>query len=395
VQYLLATNWDFGLLKKLKGTSASGLYGQTGDDPLGGGRMAMFIPQVGPAEAAAFIAQARGQGLSFNYLANAACFDNAEFTRDGYRKIIDHFAWVASTGADMVTVTLPFLVPILKDRFPGLKVCVSSFARIQNAAAARYWEQLGADKLILPEIMGRDFTALKLIRQAVGCELELIANHACLYFCPLDLHHRTMVSHGSQSGHACGGFAPDFCKLSCQQMKLRAPAELIKSRWIRPEDVGAYEEIGIDCLKLVERFRGTDSLLEILHAYENRRFEGNLARLLSLPQEGVYMPPNLALTERPDLIDMDKMQEVMSVLKEPFTAGLCIDNARLDGFLDYFKKADCLHLDCERCGYCAGVADRAVSIDEKWRQQMIGRFDRALEILTRGEIAGITGAAAV
>ena len=85
----------------------------------------------------------------------------------------------------------------------------------------------------------------------------------------------------------------------------------------------------------------------------------------------------------------------MSVLKEPFTAGLCIDNAQLDGFIDYFKKADCLHLDCDRCGYCAEVAAEAVSVDEKWRQQMLERFDRAIEILTGGEISGITGAAAV
>jgi hypothetical protein len=34
------------------------------------------------------------------------------------------------------------------------------------------------------------------------------------------------------------------------------------------------------------------------------------------------------------------------------------------------------------------VADRAISIDEEWRREMIARFDRAIKILTTGEIAG-------
>jgi len=378
------------LLPRLRGTSVTSLYGQIWNDPLGGGRMAMFIPRIDREQAAAFIKAARAQGLSFNYLVNAVCFDNAEFTRAGYRSIVEHLQWIAAAGADMVTVALPFLVPIIRDHIPGVKICVSSFARIQTAAAARYWEGLGADKLILPEILGRDFKAIRAIRQAVRCELELIANHTCLYFCPLDLHHRTMVSHGSQSGHPCGGFAPDFCKLSCQRMKLLHPDELIRSRWIRPEDAGAYENEGIDCLKIVERFRDTESLVEILDCYEQRSFTGNLALLLTLPREGAYMAPNAELADRPDLVDTETMREIAAILKEPFSPALYIDNQKLDGFLDHFKNADCVHTDCDTCGYCAQVARQALRVDEDWRQQMIARFDRVIARLTRGTIAGYT-----
>jgi collagenase-like PrtC family protease len=388
MRYSIAANWDSDLLERLKGTSVESLYGQMWGDPLGGGRMAMFIPKVGKKEVTSFISEARKRGLRFNYLINATCFDNLEFTKKGYRKIIKHLEWISTTGADMVTVTLPFLLEMIRKEFPQLKVCVSSFARVQNVHLAKYWEEMGADKIILPEAIGRDFQMLRLIRESVDCELELIANHCCLFQCPLDLHHRNMVSHGSQEDHACGGFAPDYCKLGCQRLKILHPAELIKARWIRPEDVPDYEAIGIDCLKLVERFRGTESLIQIVNAYEKKSYTGNLVELLTLPQQGAFMAPHLEVIQRTDLIEPEKMEEVMAVLREPFPEKVRIDNSKLNGFLDYFKKIDCFHMDCDRCGYCERIASQAISIDDGWRQEMISRFDRAMEILVKGEMAG-------
>jgi len=388
MRYSIATNWDLGLLQRLEGTSVESLYGQMWDDPLGGGRMAMFIPKVGRKEVTPFISEARKKGFSFNYLINATCFDNLEFTKKGYKKIMKHLEWISSTSTDMVTVTLPFLLEMVRKDFPHLKVCVSSFARVQNVHLAKYWEEMGADKIILPEAIGRDFKILHLIRESVDCELELIANHCCLFQCPLDLHHRNMVSHGSQEDHPCGGFAPDYCKLACQRLKILRPAELIKARWIRPEDVGDYEEVGIDCLKLVERFRGTESLIQIVNAYEKKSYAGNLVELLTLPQQGAFLTPNLEAIQRTDLIDPERMEEVMAVLREPFPEKVDIDNSKLNGFLDYFKKIDCFHMDCDRCGYCERIASQAISIDEEWRQKMISRFDKAVEILVNGEIAG-------
>jgi collagenase-like PrtC family protease len=388
MHYSVAANWDLGLLDQLEGTSVESLYGQMWGDPLGGGRMALFIPKVGKEEVATFIAEVRKRGLGFNYLINSTCLDNLEFTKKGYKKIAEHIEWISSTGVNMVTVALPFLLPMVKKEFPHLKVCVSSFARVQNVQLARFWKETGADKIVLPEAIGRDFRVLRLIRETVDCELELIANHCCLFQCPLDLHHRNMVSHGSQEDHPCGGFAPDYCKVVCQRLKLFDLSEMIKSRWIRPEDVPCYEEIGIDSLKLVERFRETGSLIQIINAYEQKSYTGNMVELLSLPQKGVFLSPNLEVLHRTDLIEPEEMEEVMGVLREPFPGNIYIDNSKLNGFLDYFKKVDCIHTDCKRCGYCERVASQAISIDEAWRKEMIARFDKVVEILITGKIAG-------
>lgn len=175
----------------------------------------------------------------------------------------------------------------------------------------------------------------------------------------------------------------------CRRLKILYPAELIKPCWIRPEDVPDYEAIGIDCLKLVERFRGTESLIHIVNAYEKKSYSGNLVELLSLPQQGAFLKPNLEVIHRTDLIDPEKMEELMAVLREPFPEKVTIDNSKLNDFLDPFKKIDCFHMDCDRCGHCDTVASQAISIDEEWRQEMISRFGRATEVLVKGEMAGV------
>ena len=96
--------------------------------------------------------------------------------------LFNHIEWVATTGADMVTVTLPIMLVWIKRHFPDFKVVVSSWARVANVKRAKYWEDLGADEIILAEYATRDFAALRSMRRALRCKLEVIANPSCLYY---------------------------------------------------------------------------------------------------------------------------------------------------------------------------------------------------------------------
>jgi glycine betaine catabolism B len=55
---------------------------------------------------------------------------------------------------------------------------------------------------------------------------------------------------------------------------------IIKSAWIRPEDLPAYEAMGYTTFKLLERGIPSAELLRRVKAYSERRFDGNLAELL-------------------------------------------------------------------------------------------------------------------
>ena len=383
MKYSVACNWDETLLDRLskEASSVDSLFGQITDDPFGGGRGSFLAPKGNREQAKAFIAEARKQGFHFNYLLNGACQDNLEMTRQGNRALFDHIEWVASTGADKVTVTLPIMLVWLKRHFPQFKVVVSSWARVANVKRAKYWEDIGADEIILAEYATRDFASLQAMRQALRCKLEVIANPSCLYMCYLDTNHINMMSHSAQGGHVSGGFVLDHCQVYCQRLKLARPDELIKARWVRPEDVGDYEEIGIDSLKLLERFRNTETLMQVVRAYEDRRFDGNFVELLTLPRRNAYNPPNLEYLIKPDLVNIDLMLEMADIFGYSFSDVMQIDNRALDGFAKHFKTHDCYHSSCEECGYCKRWAEKTVRVDEAKRQAILKRFDHFIEAI--------------
>jgi collagenase-like PrtC family protease len=381
MQFSLACNWDPELLDRLDPGQVDTLFGQITDDPFGGGRGSFLAPKVLPEPAREFIGEARRRGFRFNYLLNGACQDNLEMTREGNRALFDHVEWVVSTGADMVTVTLPILLHWIKRHFPQLHVLVSSWARIANVKRAKFWEDIGADTIILAESATRDFNALQAMRRSLRCRLEVIANPSCLYFCYLDTNHINMMSHAAQRGHVSDGFVLDHCQVYCQRMKLGRPVELLRARWVRPEDVGEYEAIGIDSLKLLERFRTTDSLMQVVDAYMNRRFDGNFIELLTLPRRGAYNPPNLEYLLRPDLVNIDLMLEMADIFGYSFSDVMEIDNRALDGFIEHFKTHDCYHASCQECGYCQEWAEKVIRVDEAKRTEILAKFDAFIEAI--------------
>jgi len=121
-------------------------------------------------------------------------------------------------------------------------------------------------------------------------------------------------------------------------MKLGKPDELIKARWIRPEDVGDYDEVGIDSLKLLERFRTTETMMQVVRAYEQRCFEGNLVELLTLPRRNAYNLPNLEYLIRPDVVNVDLMLEMADIFGYSFSDVMQINNRDLDGFAKHLKR---------------------------------------------------------
>ena len=114
---------------------------------------------------------------------------------------------------------------------------------------------------------------------------------------------------------------------------------LIKSRWVRPEDLVLYDSLGYSRFVLAGREMSTEWIVNAVKAYAERRYEGNLIDILSAP----FLTGETALPRE---------------VKRPF-----IDNQKLGGFLEFFKTVDCRH-HCHDCLYCRQVADEAVSTFE-------------------------------
>jgi hypothetical protein len=189
------------------------------------------------------------------------------------------------------------------------------------------------------------------------------------------------MSHSAQGGHISGGFVLDHCQVYCQHMKLGHPDELIKARWVRPEDVRDYDEVGVDSLKLLERFRNTETMMQVVLAYEQQRFDGNFVELLTLPRRHAYHPPNLEYLIRPDLVNIDLMLDMADIFGYSFSDVIQIDNRALDGFAEHFKTHNCYHSSCDECGYCESWAKKVVRIDEEKRQAIIEKFNTFIDAI--------------
>jgi len=345
MRFRVACNWDPALLEGLRGLPVNCLFGSLAPDLVGGGRPAAALPKTTRDNAIAFIQRVRAAGMDFNYTLNAPCLDNREFTPEFGKAFDELMEWVTAAGATEVTVTVPVLAQRLRRRYPDLKLACSVFNRVASVRQAQRMEQLGYDDLVLEfTAVNRDLRLIEAIRHAVRCRLTLVANVVCLYECATRIYHANCDGHSSQYWHPLYKQPNRYCYLQCTVERFGNPVEFIRTPWIRPEDVATYEQLGIDCLKIAERTQTTDWILRAARAYTAGRYDGNLLDLVSYPEKMLRYVVASALPDR------------------PLPDRLCpaLDNRALDGFLDFFRTNDCRYTDCDVCGYCAGVARKAL-----------------------------------
>jgi collagenase-like PrtC family protease len=381
-----------GLVEKLSAfSSVAELYGRIENGWIGGGRTAYTLRQASRRTLAATVNECSAHGIAFNYLLNAASLYGIEQTRAGQRRIRKTLDTLADLGIPWLTVSLPYLLRLVKSEYPRFKVKVGVFAQIDSPEKAGRWEALGADALCISAIAcNRDFTALRAIRSAVSCDLQLIANAACIPQCIYEHTHMDLLSSSSRKGAAHGGFCLDYCFLQCSALRIREPDYLIKSVWIRPEDLHLYEALGYNWFKLVERSCPTDLLLRRVAAYHNRSFDGNLWELVgpvaftpdkSATPLAIRMRTLFAMA-KPWVARIKSLADVASyaalVTTTDFSrerAPVFIDNKKLDGFLAGIKARGCSPGTCGACGYCAQWRERSVAVNEAFQKEILGRAD--------------------
>lgn len=402
----VATNFQPDLIDAVKRYPVTELFGKLPSDSMGGGRASFMLSSLSVAQLKDHIRSAAKAGIGFNYLINPACLDNREYTREGQKDLERLLEMVEECGATAVTISLPFLLPIIKKRHPGLNVRVGVYARVDTVAKAKFWEELGADCITLESIsVNRDFAMLSAIRQAVKLELQLIANSNCLMFCPMSGQHMVNLSHASQKGHASRGFMIDYCALRCSVEKLADPSNYLRSEFIRPEDLATYMQLGFTSFKILERGAPTSVLALRVKAYAERRYEGNLLDLIqpygykSTFDETPGGSENFlrfikyffrpATVKTSGLLKLKKLAERRGLLSTMEWDPVYIDNKQLDGFLDGMKGISCRTTDCSACGYCKAWTEKAVRVDRRFQLEMLKLYAEAFEEMHSGKLWGV------
>jgi collagenase-like PrtC family protease len=305
LQYAIPTNWSDALLEQLVSLNRAHrpmrfaeIYGAHQTSITGHGRPAYRVPPVDPEVFERHVRSVRGAGLRFNYVMNAPGFGGQERDSGWLGKVSGFLKYLADCGVSGVTIAHPFLLQFVKREFPDFKLSVSLIARVDTVEAARRFEDLGVDVINLnPFTINRDFDALRAIRRAVRCELELYANIPCLDHCPWRVPHYEFSGRTSQAT-INPELERDPFLTRCAHAYLSEPIEFLRSPFIRPEDIPAYREVGIDLFKLSDRTDSIEYLSNTARAYAEGKYDGNLFSLIF--REGKKIWAGLGI-ERPQL----------------------------------------------------------------------------------------------
>ncbi len=397
----IPVNWEDDYFEKIDFSETEELYGKLNLDGLGGGRPTLTLPGVKKEKVKDFVDEAHRRKLKFNYLMNGTCMDNLEITKNGYKDIRKTLDWLSEINVDGISVSLPMVMEIIKKNYPNFSISVSVQVRIDSFEKARYWENLGADKLNISYVdINKNFDEIRKIKEKTSCKLQTIANLMCMNRCPMVTLHANYNAHASQKNHVSDNFSFDYYLFSCAEKLLSNPVEILKSAFIRPEDIHYYEEAGIDNIKLVERIMTTDALALIVKAYTQRSYDGNMMDLIHglskylIYNKDQYYFKGIKYVLQPSKINLFKAYKLVNQLdkirkEKAFNESfdLYIDNKKLDGFMDFFHKGNC-HRDCNECNYCDKFAQKAVRylVPVEKHQEAMRSLRDARNMMINGEL---------
>lgn len=367
-------NFEDDFFEKIDFSQVAEIYGKLSTDLIGGGRPALTMPSISKSKVEKFVKETHKRGMEFNYLINGTCFDNLEISKKGYRQIRELLDWLTEMQVDSITVSLPMILEIIKKNYPHFKTSVSVQVVIDCFEKANYWEALGADKINISYVdVNKNFEEIRRIKANTTCKIQTIANLKCRNRCPHVTLHGNYNAHTSQCGHVMNNFSFDYYLFSCAEQMLRNPSNILKSAFIRPEDLYLYEEAGVDYIKLVERSMTSDALALIVKAYSERSYDGNMMDLIHgiskyiIYNDDTIFKMGMKYLFQPSKINIFKVKKLMDNLstlrkEKDFNESfdLYIDNKKLDGFLEYFAKGHCTR-DCKTCSYCETYAEKAIN----------------------------------
>ena len=264
----------------------------------------------------------RAMGIQLDLLFNANCYGENAVSRTFEAEIENIIGILTENGVrpEVVTTTSIFVADVVKNRFPDIRTRASVNMRIGTMQAMGYVSDL-FDGFYLQRDRQRDLGYVKEISaycRENGKQLCMLVNSGCLRFCPGQVFHDNLIAHcGAAEADRKPGFNPHVCWRRYEGG--RNAAEILKSTWIRPEDVHHYEPY-IDVFKLATRQHAYPR--SVISAYVHQKWDGNLLELLEPGYSPAFFPREFDNTAFPD---------------------------------DFWEKVSHCQNGCNGCGYCEEV----------------------------------------
>ena len=343
----------FGL-QGLGGNTISEIYLSCPQQFSGSGRV---TPRTSMERFKKTIELIHSQGIRVNLILNSTCQGADWYTSQAAETMLGFLESMHKNhGAEAVTIANPIYIRKVRQRLPDVEICASVLSDIDNVKKAMIVREYGADTITPDANINRDPEMLKAIKEATGVKLKLMVNEGCLYKCPFRKFHFNFVSHWSKELEHSSMEGKDFFD-HCLTSTLEDRSQILKSGWIRPEDLEKYSDITTS-FKVVGRARGMHLVLRAAGAYMRQQYEGNLIDILcsSLNAFGLAY-------------------------------GAYLDNDGL-GKCGFFEKISSCDKRCLDCDYCDKLAEKMVRINVVTRGKLedLGRKEIADKLEAEGKL---------
>jgi collagenase-like PrtC family protease len=296
------------------------------------------------------------QGIRVNLIFNPTCEGSDWYHSEVVNAKMDYLRQVHKQyGVEAITIANPIYIKEVRRQLPNIEICASVLSDIDCVQRAVIFAEAGAN-VITPDVnINRDLELLKQIKKATKAELKLMVNEGCLYKCPFRKFHFNYMSHKSKE---LGPIEGDVFFANCSRVTLGDHSQILKSGWIRPEDIRKYGEIS-SFFKIVGRARPRSMVIRTTKAYLQESWDGDLLDIVS-----------------------------SSLNKFGLEYGAYLDNKSLDKY-KFFEKVTSCDRNCSDCSYCQELARKLIRFEVPTRGKLedMGLKDLADRLEKMGKLA--------
>lgn len=309
IQYKLGCNFTQELLDGViqlndkyrdAGSCISELYGSDKNMAFLTARPDFRLPDISKSEFEQFVGKCTDAGIGFNYTMNSIYPGSKVELQNRKQEIIDFVQYLENLGVSRVTIANPILMEFVREASSTIKIELSTIAHLDTVTQIKYYkEKYNVDKICGNLLKNRNVTFLK--NAAEYCNnndvvYEVMVNEFCGvggkdYTTHCTFRDSCYMCHASnktkEDALSLNNYPMEYCIFA----RKNDISSWMKLRWVRPEDIKRYSDIGIDHFKITGRTGGTEYLLQIAEAYLQQSWDGNLLSLWK-PLETIYSHEN-------------------------------------------------------------------------------------------------------
>jgi len=248
-----------------------------------------------------FVRRSKEAGIVFNWTMNSISPYGSKPELFAHKQEIQDFVReLEDIGVYRITFANPMLAMIIRE-VSKIELEASCILHIDAVSQMKYLhETLGVNKFCNNLLKNRDKVFLKNAAQYCkdnGCIVELLANEFCYnngvdasgtnYAAPCIYRDSCYVCHATCKTKDDTMCYNNYPMQFCMGSRNGNQEGWLRSRWIRPEDLHYYNDVGIDYFKISGRTGTTSYLTSVMEDYMRGSHEGSLLTLWK-PLETIY-----------------------------------------------------------------------------------------------------------